>query len=64
MLSTAIDLGLPLEYLDRLSVVDVGEFASYRNRRTEWAEVQRKKKTKTGERIDVGALVRKGGGDL
>ena len=64
MLSTAIDLGLPLEYLDRLSVADVNEFASYRNRRAEWAEAQMKKKTKTGERIDVGALVRKGGGDL
>ena len=64
MLSTAIDLGLPLEYLDKLSVADVNEFASYRNRRAEWAEAQSKKKTKTGERIDVGALVRKGGGDL
>ena len=64
MLSTAIDLGLPLEYLDKLSVADVSEFATYRNHRAEWAEVQSKKKTKTGERIDVGALIRKGGGDL
>lgn len=53
-----------MELLNELSVPDLHEFADYRNRRADWAEKQRKKKSKAGDLVDVGAIIRKGGGDL
>ena len=64
VLSFAIDLGISMELLNELSVPDLHAFADYRDRRADWAEKQRKKKSKAGDIVDVGAIIRKGGGDL